>query len=640
MLPITIISAHFSFREKTKGKAKNNDVYLTEPKIFVGNISYKLSTLQLKEFFSSFGRVIFAQIVKDKVKKRSKGYGFVTFSRTSEVERVLQASDDELILDGRTLRVNRAEKKRRSRAIQENTEEKNPEKSIENFVQKYMESSEISECEMDDGDNEETDVKIYRLNDDILLYIFMFLTIKERVKIERVCQRWRQLARQTWLVLTHLDFKDVFVPFQGTGGLTDRILLSLFKRGCQNLRSLDLSHSSRLLSDYALYMIGQNCPELQEVNLSGVNATMKSLKEMSGNCRKLKKITLQRCYEVGEKALWWLFKQCSDLEYIDVEGNIRITGQCFFMLTEKCRTVIADDCMKLTDDGLGHLAKRCGYLQELSISNCMCLTDSGISDLFMRCTKLKRLSFCNSSKQITTNSLLALRHLTELEELELAKQDPVNDSVMFVIGSNCVHLRVLDLEACHQVTDKGIQCLASCFQLEKLVISYMDEVTDASVISIAQNGTLREFHARSCVNLSDRAVMQVALHNPCLQVLDLSGSDRIRNGSLTILEEILGDKEGFILSVGGTAVTMDQVLATKESCPSWDITTQDLSDYHLRTDFDPYMDMGRIMPEYSDSDEEGPFQFNGNAGYDDDDADYYLSADDPSAWEYQEQWMS
>ena len=52
----------------------DNNVKLTEPKIFVGNISYKLSTDQLKKFFSNFGRVIYAQIVKDRVKKRSKGY--------------------------------------------------------------------------------------------------------------------------------------------------------------------------------------------------------------------------------------------------------------------------------------------------------------------------------------------------------------------------------------------------------------------------------------------------------------------------------------------------------------------------------------------------------------------------------------
>ena len=51
----------------------DNNVKLTQPKIFVGNISYKLSTAQLKEFFSSFGRVIYAQIVKDRLRNRSKG---------------------------------------------------------------------------------------------------------------------------------------------------------------------------------------------------------------------------------------------------------------------------------------------------------------------------------------------------------------------------------------------------------------------------------------------------------------------------------------------------------------------------------------------------------------------------------------
>ena len=51
----------------------DSNVNLKQPKIFVGNISYKLSTHQLKEFFTSFGKVIYAQIVKDRVKKRSKG---------------------------------------------------------------------------------------------------------------------------------------------------------------------------------------------------------------------------------------------------------------------------------------------------------------------------------------------------------------------------------------------------------------------------------------------------------------------------------------------------------------------------------------------------------------------------------------
>jgi hypothetical protein len=83
---------------------------------------------------------------------------------------------------------------------------------------------------------------------------------------------------------------------------------------------------------------------------------------------------------------------------------------------------------------------------------------------------------------------------------------------------------------------------------------------------------------------------------------------------------------------------MERVLQTQQRHPRWDMTTQNLSDHHLRVDFDPYMDMGRIIPEYSDSDtEEGPFEFHGDVGHD---AEYYLTAYDPSMWEFEEQWRS
>ena len=44
---------------------------------------------------------------------------------------------------------------------------------------------------------------------------------------------------------------------------------------------------------------------------------------------------------------------------------------------------------------------------------------------------------------------------------------------------------------------------------------------------------------------------------------------------------------------------------------------------------------GRIIPEYSDEDDED--EFDGGLTYD---AEYYLTADDPSMYEYEDQWMS
>jgi hypothetical protein len=49
-----------------------------------------------------------------------------------------------------------------------------------------METAEALERdEFDADDEEDVDANISHLNDDILLHIFMFLTIKDRVKIER-----------------------------------------------------------------------------------------------------------------------------------------------------------------------------------------------------------------------------------------------------------------------------------------------------------------------------------------------------------------------------------------------------------------------------------------------------------------------
>ena len=131
-------------------------------------------------------------------------------------------------------------------------------------------------------------------------------------------------------------------------------------------------------------------------------------------------------------------------------------------------------------------------------------------------------------------------------------------------------------------------------------------------------------------------VEQLALHCAQLHELDLSGSERIRNRSLDILEEHLGDSKNMVITVGGTGITVERVIQTRKRHPNWNMTTQNLSDHHLRVDFDPYMDMGSILPEYSDSDE-GPFQFDGDIGCD---AEDYLIADDPAMWEYEQEWMS
>jgi len=50
----------------------------SEPKVFVGSLSYNTDDHGLKNKFSEFGNVQDAVIIKDRETGRSRGFGFVT----------------------------------------------------------------------------------------------------------------------------------------------------------------------------------------------------------------------------------------------------------------------------------------------------------------------------------------------------------------------------------------------------------------------------------------------------------------------------------------------------------------------------------------------------------------------------------
>ena len=57
------------------------------------------------------------------------------------------------------------------------------------------------------------------------------------------------------------------------------------RAGCTKVDGILLTVS---LIGFYVFLKGQNCLHLQEINLSGVNVTMRSLKDMSEKCGKLK----------------------------------------------------------------------------------------------------------------------------------------------------------------------------------------------------------------------------------------------------------------------------------------------------------------------------------------------------------------
>ncbi|KAL6143930.1 PREDICTED: glycine-rich RNA-binding protein 4, mitochondrial [Fragaria vesca subsp. vesca] len=73
-------------------------------KLFVGGLSWSLDEKSLKEAFSSYGEVTEVTIVYDKDSGRSRGFGFVNFSREDDAKSAKDAMDGKALM-GRPLRI-------------------------------------------------------------------------------------------------------------------------------------------------------------------------------------------------------------------------------------------------------------------------------------------------------------------------------------------------------------------------------------------------------------------------------------------------------------------------------------------------------------------------------------------------------
>ena len=79
-------------------------------KIYVGNLSYGISSSDLQQMFEAYGAVQSAQVITDRDTGRSKGFGFVEMGSDQEAQAAITALGGKE-KDGRTLTVNEARPK-------------------------------------------------------------------------------------------------------------------------------------------------------------------------------------------------------------------------------------------------------------------------------------------------------------------------------------------------------------------------------------------------------------------------------------------------------------------------------------------------------------------------------------------------
>ncbi|MFM5464105.1 RNA recognition motif domain-containing protein [Aeromonas simiae] len=79
-------------------------------KIYVGNLSYRMTSDELQQLFAQFGQVDKVDIIIDRETGKSKGFGFIEMPVSSEAEAAIKSLHG-TETGGRTLTVNQAKPK-------------------------------------------------------------------------------------------------------------------------------------------------------------------------------------------------------------------------------------------------------------------------------------------------------------------------------------------------------------------------------------------------------------------------------------------------------------------------------------------------------------------------------------------------
>lgn len=74
-------------------------------KLFVGGIPFSVTSSQLEEIFSKFGKIISCDVITDRYSGQSKGFGFVEMENDSEADKAIEKLN-ETEMEGRKIAVN------------------------------------------------------------------------------------------------------------------------------------------------------------------------------------------------------------------------------------------------------------------------------------------------------------------------------------------------------------------------------------------------------------------------------------------------------------------------------------------------------------------------------------------------------
>ncbi|GAA5978964.1 hypothetical protein JCM10908_002750 [Rhodotorula pacifica] len=168
-------------------------------------------------------------------------------------------------------------------------------------------------------------------------------------------------------------------------------------------------------------------------------------------------------------------------------------------------------------------------LRYIDVTSCAGLTDAAVAGIAKYCPKLRNLML-GKCIRLTDDALLAICGIGKhLHYLHLGHVHNITDRAVTAIARACTRLRYIDLANCTNLTDQSVIELANNLpRLKRIGLVRVNNITDAAIEALSQRTSLERIHLSYCDNLTVAAISSMLQELPRVTHLSLTGVTSFR----------------------------------------------------------------------------------------------------------------
>ncbi|GAA5831222.1 hypothetical protein JCM11251_007797 [Rhodosporidiobolus azoricus] len=348
----------------------------------------------------------------------------------------------------------------------------------------------------------------------------------------------------------------------GCARITDRGLEQL-ALGCPALRRIKLRKCENI-TDVPIILLSLHCPLLLEVDLASCTAiTSLSVMQLLRTSRALRELSLPGCIALTDEGfpdaetLVLASPGSGETAYLPPVVVFREDGSSIYLIpssdalpngSSTSSTAPHSSGIDLSTKLLttsGHLLplptplrgppalRPYDHLRYLDVTSCAALTDAAVSGIVKYAPRLRNLILAKCTR-LTDESLYAICGVGKhLHYLHLGHVSSITDRAVIAIARSCTRLRYIDLAYCNNLTDLSVTELAANLpRLKRIGLVRVTSITNASLQALQPRTSLERIHLSYCDNLSVAAVNEMLQSLPRLTHVSLTGVSAFRKKAL------------------------------------------------------------------------------------------------------------